>query len=472
MNRKGGVSLVGLIMLVISSSIGAGIYNASQQLAAVATPGPALLAWLIVGIGILGLALSLKSLSETHPELTGISDYAKAGFGNFAGFLSGWGYWLSAWIGNIAFATMMMSALGYFLPVFKSGNSGPAIITASIISWLLTWLVVNGVENAAFINSIVTIVKLVPLVAFILLGLVTFNAGIFTAHFWQNFSSNFTYSVATPSGIFQQIKHCIMIMMWIFIGIEGATMMANRARRRTDASRATIIGFISLLILNVVISMLPYGYLTQAQLAHVGNPALTYVVEQMLGPVGGAFVSISLILTVMGTWLSWTLLPVEATSQMANEHLLPQWFGRLNRHRAPANSLWLTQVLLQLFLVSLLFTNQAYQVAISFCTAAIVICYALVGAYQIKVGWAQHSLKLMVPGIVALGFEVLGIIFAGLQYLWLCSIAYVLGFVFYWWAAHEQHRQLTSFEWLVMIIITLAALLAMVALVNGRIVLN
>ncbi|ANZ57786.1 arginine-ornithine antiporter [Fructilactobacillus lindneri] len=472
MNNNKGVSLLGLTMLVISASIGAGIYNASEQLAAVSTPGPALLSWLITGIGIFGLALSLKSLSETNPDLNGMAEYAQAGFGNFVGFISGWGYWLSSWVGSVAFATMMMSAVGYFLPAFRSGNSIPAIVVASIISWLLTFLVINGVENAAFINVFITVIKLIPLAAFVLLGIVMFKAHVFTAHFWQNFTTNFTYTKATPKGIFDQIKGCLITMMWVFVGIEGATMMAGRARKRSDASRATIISFISLLIINVVISMLPYGYLDQAQLAHVSNPALTYVVEDMIGPIGGTLVSISLIITIFGSWLSWTMPPVIATSQMAEKGMLPHWFGHLNHKNSPSHSLFLTQILLQLFLISLAFSDQAYNFAISLCTAAMVICYSLVAAYQIKVGHHHHSFKMMLPGIIALVFEVVGITFAGLQYLWLCSIAYVLGFVFYIKAAKENQRPINKKEWLLMILVTVIAIMAVVELALGKISLS
>ncbi|USS84759.1 basic amino acid/polyamine antiporter [Fructilactobacillus myrtifloralis] len=471
-SKQHGVSLMGLIMLVISASIGAGIYNASEQLAMVSTPGPALVAWLITGIGILGLTLSFKSLSETHPELNGMVEYAQTGFGNFAGFLSGWGYWLSSWVGSVAFATMMMSAVGYFLPSFRSGNSPIAVLTASVISWLLTLLVINGIELAASINVIITVLKLIPLVAFILLGIVLFKANVFTAHFWANFTSNFQYYQATPKGIFAQMKGCIITMMWVFVGIEGATMMTDRAQKRSDASKATIIGFLALLTINVVISMLPYGYLTQAQLAHVSNPALTYVVQDMIGPVGGALVSISLIITITGAWLSWTMLPVEATTQMAEKGLLPRWFGHLNRRQSPSHSLWMTQILLQLFLISLLFSSQAYNFAISLCTAAIVVCYSLVAAYQIKVGWHRHSFGLILPGILALAFELVGISFAGLQYVWLCTIAYVLGFVFYIRAAHEQHRRLTRLEIGLMILITLAAVAAVIAISTGKLALS
>lgn len=472
MKKQKGVSLLGLIMLVISASIGAGIYNASEQLAAVATPGPALLAWLITGIGIFGLAMSLKSLSETNPDLNGMAEYAQKGFGNFVGFISGWGYWLSSWIGSVAFATMMMSAVGYFIPSFRSGNSIPAIIVASIISWLLTYLVSRGVENAAFINVFITIIKLIPLLAFVLLGIVLFKTNVFTAHFWDNFTTNFTYMKATPGGVFNQVKGCLITMMWVFVGIEGATTMTGRAHKASDASKATIWSFVALLIINVVISMLPYGYLTQAQLAHVSNPALTYVVKDMIGPVGGMLVSLSLIITIFGSWLSWTLPPVIAISEMAGKGMLPHWFAKLNKQKAPINSLILTQVLLQLFLISLVFSDQAYNFAISLCTAAMVVCYTLVAAYQIKVGYLAKSFKMMFPGLLAFVFEVVGITFAGLQYLWLCTIVYVLGFAFYIKAAKENGHSINQKEWLLMILVTIIAIFAVIGLVMGKIKLS
>ena len=162
-----GIALPALVALVISSAIGAGIFDLPATLAQGATPGAAILAWVITGFGILMLALSLNNLVLNKPELTGVSDYARAGFGDFAGFISGWGYWLSAWLGNVAFATMLMSALGYFLPALKSGNSVPAIVLASLVSWALTLLVTRGIESAAAINTIVTITKLVPIFAFV-----------------------------------------------------------------------------------------------------------------------------------------------------------------------------------------------------------------------------------------------------------------------------------------------------------------
>lgn len=472
-NKAQGIALPALIALVISSAIGAGIFDLPTTFAKVATPGPVMLAWLITGVGILMLALSLKHLVLNKPELTGVSDYARAGFGDFAGFLSGWGYWLSAWLGNVAFASIMMSAFGYFVPEFKSGNSISAIIFASLISWGLTLLVTRGVEAAAIINTVVTICKLIPLFAFIIVALLSFKAGIFTEHFWVNFGTNMhnqaIFMPATPTGIMAQIKGCILSMMWVFVGIEGATMMAGRAQKKSDAGRATIIGLLSLLTLYVIISLLPYGYLTQNQLLELHHPALVYLFKDLVGDLGGAFISIGLIISIMGSWLSWTMLPVEATSLMAKQKLLPQWFGQLNKAKAPANSLWLTQILVQIFLISLIFTNEAYNFAYSLCTAAIVVCYVLVGAYELKLGLQQRQLRIIIPGFISCLFEITAITLPGLQLLWLCTIAYLLGFILYISAKKENQQIIKRYEWLAMGVISVIAILAIVGLFTGLI---
>ncbi|MCX8720452.1 MULTISPECIES: arginine-ornithine antiporter [unclassified Lactobacillus] len=471
-SKENGIALPALVALVVSSAIGSGIFDLPSTLAQAATPGAALIAWVITGIGILMLALCLNHLVLNKPELTGVSDYARAGFGDFVGFISGWGYWLSAWLGNVAFATMLMSSFGYFFPSLKSGNSVSAIIIASLISWALTILVTRGIESAAIINAIVTVTKMIPIFAFIVIAIINFKAGVFTSHFWANMSTNLqgsvTYSKATASGIFEQIKGCMMVMMWVFVGIEGATTMAARAKKKSDAGKATIIGLISLLSIYVVVSILPYGYLPLSKLQTMRHPVLLYLFKEMTGPIGGAFIAIGLIISILGAWLSWTMLPVEATSLMAEQGLLPKWFGKLNKHRAPSNSLWLTEILIQLFLITLLFTDQAYNFAYSLCTSAIAVCYALVGAYQLKLGLQQKELKVIIPGLIALVFEVLSMIFAGLQFLWLCTIAYVIGFVLYYKARKETGNSVGKLEWLFMVIIAVLAIGAIAALALGK----
>lgn len=190
MDKRKGIGLFGLIGMVISSCIGSGVFAITGQLAQVASPGSALIAWGVVGVGFMMLALSLANLGAKRPDLHGIFQYAEEGFGPFAGFISGWGYWLSAWLGNVAFATMMMSTLGYFFPAFLPGNTVPCILIASVIMWLLTLLVIRGVESASFLNAIVMVCKVASIAVFILFTLFLFNANVFTADFWGTLQNN------------------------------------------------------------------------------------------------------------------------------------------------------------------------------------------------------------------------------------------------------------------------------------------
>ena len=87
--EKKGLGLVPLIGLVVSSCIGSGVFATAGQLANAASPGGALVSWVIAGGGFVFLALALANLGDKKPEIEGLFQYATEGFGNFAGFVSG-----------------------------------------------------------------------------------------------------------------------------------------------------------------------------------------------------------------------------------------------------------------------------------------------------------------------------------------------------------------------------------------------
>ncbi len=468
MEEKKGLSLGALTAAVVTSSIGSGVFTLTSSLASGAAPGPVLLAWIVVGFGIMMLAMSLNNLLLKQPESEGIQAYAQVGFGNFAGFVSGWGYWLSAWLGNVAFATVLMSSLGYFFPIFKGGQNIPSVIFASIVSWMLTFIVNRGVESAAAMNTIITICKLIPLFAFIIVGIFVFKGGIFTAHFWSNVASG----VAGSSNLVEQFRSCLMIMMWVFVGVEGASMLSSRAKSKNDAGKATIIGIISLLVIYVLASVLPYGYLSQNELAKINQPAMLYIFQDMVGKWGGAFIGIGLIIAILGSWLSWTMLPADTTMLMAEEKMLPSSFGKKNKNGAPTFSLVLTAGLIQVFLIILLFSEEAYNFALSLCTAAIVVCYIFVGLYQIKFSLQNKDTKQLWIGIFAAAFQIIAIALAGLHYLMLVCIGYLPGIYFYYRAKKEyglDGGKLTKSEIMWSIIIVMLAIISIVMTATGSI---
>lgn len=459
---------MGLIALVISSSLGSGVFGITSDLARAAAPGPAIIAWIIVGVGFLALVLSLNNLAAKRPDLDGgIFGYAEETFGKLGGFISGWGHWLSCWLGNVAFATIMMSAIGNFLPVFEGGQNIPSILMGTVFIWALTLLVNNGMESASFVNTIITICKLVPLLLFLIITAVSFKAGIFTSSFWGNVSTNLIQNPVNTATIFEQIKGCLMVMMWVFVGIEGASILANRAEKRSDAQQATIIGLIGLLTIYILASLLPYGVLTQDELASVSQPAMANILRMIVGNWGAALINIGLIISVLGSWLSWTMLPAETAFLMARDGILPKRWGKTNIKNSPTYSLFFSATLTNIFLLTFLVTDYAYEFAYSLATAAILICYLLVAIYQIKYSYEQKDNKQLFIGIVATAFQLIGITLAGFSYVLMCSIAYLPGFYFFIKACKENNRIINKLEKFTMVVISMAAVLTVGLIATG-----
>ena len=434
---KRGIGLIGLIALVISSSIGSGVFALSTDISAAAAPGPAIIAWLLTGVGFIALATTFGRLSLARPDLNGIVAYADEGFGPFVGFVSGWGYWLSIWI---AFGVMLTTAIGYFYPPFAGSLTVPAVIFMSVMNWAIVALVNRGVEEASVVNAIVMCCKLIPIFAFIATMLLLFNFNVFTADFWGTLANNIGGPDA-PGSVGDQIINCFMVMMWVFVGMEGASVLGHRAERKSDVSRATILGVTALVVIYVAASVLPYGYLTRNELLQMGSPSMAYIFQEVVGPWGGAFISGGLVISIFGAWLSYTILASEAMNRMARMELLPRSFSKHNDHNAPTSCLMVTGTMIQLLSIVMLFSEAAYQFAYSLCTASIVISWSLASAYMVKLA-AKAEVEgrgsALALSLFATVFLVVAVLLAGVDLLLLCCIAYIPGLVCYVAARREQ----------------------------------
>ncbi|WP_413488511.1 arginine-ornithine antiporter [Carnobacterium divergens] len=464
------VGLLPLITLVMGSAIGAGIFNLMKDMAQGAAPGAVLISWVIVGIGIIALALCFQNLSDALPELdAGIFQYAEDGFGKFAGFASAWGYWLSIWLGNVAFATMLMSSLGFFFPIFKGGQNIPSIIGASILLWFLNYLVTKGVENATVINFVVTICKLVPIFVFIVCGLFAFKLSTFTYDFWGTVSQRFEWA-----DVFYQVKSTMLITIFVFVGIEGASILSSRAKYKKDVGRATIIGVLSVLVIYMLVTILSFGILPQGELAHLPEPGMAYVLEAIVGYWGAAFICGGLSISILGVWLSWTILPAETGLIAAKQGLFPQLFGKVNKHGAPTYSLAITSGCIQLFMFTFLITDEAYQFMASMVSSVVIITYLFVTLYQVKFSYQQPKSKnrtiQLAIGVVATLFQVWAFFSAGLKYNLLLTLLFVPGIFVYIQAQKEQGRSkniFSNFEKMVVGLIFVGSVVALYFLVTG-----
>ncbi|PLT30617.1 arginine-ornithine antiporter [Peribacillus deserti] len=467
--KSGSKSQLGiwpLIALVIGSVIGGGAFNLPSDITQGAHTGAILIGWVITGAGILSLGLSFQNLNNKQPELNGgIFAYAKAGFGQFMGFNSAWGYWCSAFLGNVAFATLFVSALGYFFPILN-GRNAASIICASIILWAVHFLVLQGVKSASLVNAATTIAKLIPILLFIILGFFAFDSDIFTQDFWGTAPLNW-------DSIQNQVKSTMLITLWVFVGFEGAVVLSGRARNRGDVGRATVFGLLCTLSIYVLLFIISAGIMGKEQLAGLKNPSLAYVLEAAVGEWGAALVNIGLVISVLGAWLGWTILAAEIPYIAGKEKVFPSFFSKENRHSSPSRSLFLSNLLIQLFLLTFLISDKPYQLAYSLASSAILIPYLFAALYQIKYSMREDSqdrTRNLIVGFIAAAYSIWLLYAAGLSYLLLTLLIYLPGILIYA-AAQKEYKQkiFAGKEAVAAVVIVILAIIAVAMLFLGRI---
>ncbi|EHM03203.1 arginine/ornithine antiporter [Acetobacteraceae bacterium AT-5844] len=467
------LAMPALTAMVVGSMVGAGIFSLPQAFGRVSGGLGALIAWTITGTGMLMLALVFQSLSQRKPELdSGIYAYAKAGFGDYLGFLSALGYWTVCCLGNVSYWVLIKSTLGALFPIFGDGNTLPAVLISSIGVWVVHAMILRGVKQAAVLNTIVTVAKIIPILIFLAFAWAGFQGDIFAVNFYGGGAE------LPAAGLFEQVRGTMLVTVFVFVGIEGASVYSRYARRRTDVGWATLLGFLGVLCLLVLVTMLSYGLMLRPDLAALRNPSMAGVLQAIVGPWGAVFVSVGLIISVLGAYLSWSLLAAEVLFSAARSDVMPAFLARENRSRAPSAALWLTNLLVQLFLILTLFAEEAFLIALKLTSSMILLPYLLVAAYALKLAWTgetyeeghQERKGEWIRAALATLYAA-GLIYAGgLKFLLLSLVIYAPGTVLFIKAQRQHGRRIfTRPEAMLFIVVAAGAILALYGMVAGLI---
>lgn len=337
--------------------VGAGIFALPSAFGRATGGFGALIAWTVAGIGMLMLAFVFQSLARRKPELdAGIYAYARAGFGNYPGFASAAGYWFGACLADTACLVLIKATLGQFFPIFGDGTTVAAIVSASILLWAVHFMVLRGIKQAATINTIATFAKIVPIGLFIAVAVAAFRSDIFVLNFWGG-------EAATFGTVANQARNSMLVTVFLFVGIEGASVYSRYAKRREDVGIATVLGFLGVLCLLVLVTMLSFGTLARSDLAALPPPSMAGVLEAIVGPWGKIFISIGLLISVLGNYLSWSLLAAEVLHSAARDRTMPIALAAENSRGVPSAALWLTNSLIQAFLLVTWFAEYAFLLA-------------------------------------------------------------------------------------------------------------
>lgn len=398
MSSEKKLGLLPMVAAILAGMIGSGVYDIAYQLGTVTSPGGAIVAWAVCFVGMLLFVLSLQNLLQKEPGGDGMFCYAQKLFGPLGEFMSAWGYWISGWVGNIAFATMMMIALGTFFPVLgDTGTSWGSIAIASAFMWLMFLLISKGVENAMILNAAVTVVKIIPLVVFI-----------------------------------------------------GTALL-------------------------FICAMIPYGLMSAEEFVALGEPSIGKILELYVGPIAAQLVEACIIISIAGAWLAYTIMPTESTQILADDHLLPARWGKTNQNGTAMFSLFVTTLLAQLLLITMHFTEDAYNFGFSLSSSAILVTWVMITAYNtvrsIKHPEEQGRVRNIIIGAVGTLYMLYAMFVSGIEYIMLLSIPFLIGVVFLYQARKEAglEKVFNTKEIIAIVVLAVFAAVSLTMFVMGMV---
>ncbi|MFI7385513.1 basic amino acid/polyamine antiporter [Streptomyces sp. NPDC049813] len=457
-----------LTTMVIGSMVGAGVFSLPSRFAQETGVAGALIAWLIAGTGMLTLAFVFQSLAVRRPDLdAGVYAYAKAGFGEYLGFFSAFGYWASACVGNVTYWVLIMSTVGAIWPALGEGDTALAVLLSSAGLWAFFLLIRRGVKEAAAINRIVTVAKIVPILVFVVLALVYFDPSVFADN-WGG--------ADYAGSLFSQVRGTMLATVFVFLGVEGASVYSRHAKKRSDVGRATVLGFLSVFAVFASVVIVSYGILPMGEIAGLRQPSMAGVLEDAVGTWGKVFISVGLIVSVLGAYLAWTLMAAEVLFVAAKDDDMPRFLRRATPADVPVPALLMTTVLTQVVLVITAFSDDAFNFALDLTSSLSLIPYLLAAAFAVRIGTradrrtegGRTSRRELTVAAVATLYTAFMLYAAGLKFVLVSFVFYAPATILFVMARREQGRRLFSPRELVVLAVSVVgAVVGVVALAAG-----
>ncbi len=333
-SKKNKLGLWTSTSLVVGNMIGAGIFLMPPALAAYGSIS--LFGWLFASIGAFFLAKVFGNLSKLLPQADGGPyAYTRNGFGDFAGFLVAWGYWISIWCANAAITVSLVSALSTFFPVLTTSPVA-SILTGLSSIWLLTWINTRGIVTSGRLQLITTVLKIIPLLAVAIAGLFYIKLENFIPF---NSSNTSAFTAITATGT---------LTFYSFLGIECATIPSGSvANPEKTISRATMLGTLIATLIYVLGSVSVMGMIPAKELVHSVTP-FADAAAMIWGNSARYWVSAGVAIAAFGALNGWILIQGQVPFAVAKDKLFPAIFTRQNKKGVPIGGILIGSILVSI----------------------------------------------------------------------------------------------------------------------------
>ena len=379
-----------------------------------------LLGWLTTSIGAILLALILSRLAGRTDRSGGPYVYAQEAFGDLTGFLIAWGYWLSVVFALAAVSAAFAGYLGSMIPVLASSNLVQGLVAAAAI-WVLVGINLRGVGEAAAIQLVLAVLKLMPLFAIILLALFAGD----TANMPE-----FNPQKMSPLGA---IAATALLTMWAFSGIEAGVIAAKDVEdpKRT-IPRAIIAASLSVAALYMAVTVSIMLLVPNEQLLVSQAPFVD--AAQKLGPWGGALIAFGALVSTAGGLNGNIFVSGQMPMAVAIDKLAPQRLALKNAGGSPGFSL-VVSAIFGTILLALNFTEglvSAFTFLISMSTLAVLTTYGVSALAELKHSY-KNAKAWVLLSLVSFAYTILAAAGSGLTVLAWGLVLFIVGTGVYFW---------------------------------------
>lgn len=427
------------LALVVGNMIGSGVFLLPASLAPYGLNS--IFGWIFTASGGVLLAIVFAALARIYPQAGGPYLYPRVAFGECCGFVMAWGYWMSVWVGNAAIAIGSVAYLAELVPAIKTTQGAPALTSVAMI-WILTFVNWRGVKQMGVFQLVTTVLKLMPLLAVIVLGILLLGRG--DASVIKVEPQPFTISAMTAAAI---------LTLWPLLGLESATVPAeNVIDPQRNIPRSTLWGTIVTALIYVIACSAVILLIPGSQLKDSSAP-FADVMRMFWGDWAASALALFAFISGFGALNGWILIQGEMPRVLAKEKIFPQIFAHESRYQTPDYSLFITSVLVTIvmlmnysgsmvsvFTFIILVATSAYLVMYLCCSLA-----ALKLALRGDLGLAGRRLSwLIVVAILGALYSAWTLWGAGKEAFWWGMGLFALGLPLYFLMKEWQRRQSLS----------------------------
>ena len=411
--------------MVIGNMVGSGVFLLPASLAMYGIYS--LWGWLFSTAGALLLAWVFSTLARRTPRAGGPYAYPREVFGDFAGFLIAWMYWISIAASIAAIAVAFASYLTALVPALgahRLAGAGAALVA----SWLLTGVNIWGVRAAGRVQLVTVVLKLSPLLALALFGIIYFNPHMLASgHGGRSPLSALNSSAA--------------LTMWAFVGLECATVPADRVKDpEKTIPRATLLGTGIAAVFYILCTMAVMGVTPAAALAHSDAP-FAAAAKILWGGWAGNLIALAAVISCFGALNGWILMAGQFPRAVAADDLFPRVFAREIARGTPALGLVVSS-LIATFLILMNYSHGLvgmFNVIILIATFFTLVPYMLCSLAEVLLsrGIRRHARNALLASLAFL-FALWAAAGTGRNSLYWGTLVMLAGLPVYVWQKRDQ----------------------------------